>query len=126
MSELIKLRGHHIPHLNEYIFWREINARWDPFQRERFCGYGEMMIENAQKLFQEIYDNPKQKIMIINNKLDDICLGGCPKKTSDCTKKVDEDALYARDLGFKVGKIYSSKDFINYVRRTQRLGKRIP
>ncbi len=116
MNQVTKLRGHHIDSFVSYIYWVEIKGKWDPFHTQKYLKYGDNFIENERELYEMLYHNSSCEVMIIENDLDDICTA-CKIRSPNCINKSSKyDDLYARDFGFKVGEIYQSRDFINYVR----------
>lgn len=122
MNAPVQLRGHHIATFLDYILSRERNARWSPFGNNR--DYGKLFIDNKQEIYERLYSNPNLSVEIVNG-LDVLCIADCQKRVADCSKKTPYDWYVAKDFGFRVGRTYQSKEFINYIRRTQQLGELI-
>lgn len=117
----IALRGHHLLLLHgAFGFWRRIILRLDMLRD----GYGIRHVIYTINVLKKItkFDI---RVKMVDNLDDDICKI-CRKRNSECTKDAagEIEAVMIQGLGFKVGKIYSSKYLCKKIREgdiTERL-----
>jgi len=117
----IALRGHHLLLLyGAFGFWRRIILRLDMLRD----GYGIRHVIYTINVLKKItkFDI---RVKMVDNLDDDICKI-CRKRNSECTKDAagEIEAVMIQGLGFKVGKIYSSKYLCKKIREgdiTERL-----
>lgn len=115
MNEPIRLRGHHLQSFAFYISFEEEKRKYLIKESENLS-YGNNFLENKRKIFFRIYNNPNQRVEIVANELDVLCLGECQRRRDSCVGNRDYDRSIANDFGLEVGKIYLSKEIIEGIK----------
>jgi len=105
MTDLVELRGHHIPFLQTYYKQRNTSLQRNQDHLLKRHGYSRKTINHIYRLCEELCSQPNQKI-VITNTLDDIC-DSCSKKGKDCTNLRFHDAYMAYTYGLTLGIPYT-------------------
>ena len=100
-KDVIKIRGHHLVRLADYV-------REGAIIQSKDYGFLHNIYEN--RVLKKIVNNPRQEIQIIDS-LDSICKY-CKKRNESC-EKANIDVSYAGLANLKIGGTYHSDTLLN-------------
>jgi hypothetical protein len=114
---LVELRSHHILTFQEHIYWALLKPKWNLYDQPRFDAYTKHFRNFKRGFYQSLMENEETRIRVVANALDELCLECKRYRRMDCLQENDYDRLAAKDLGYRIGRIYVASDFVRKVRR---------
>jgi hypothetical protein len=117
---MIKLRGHHLETLRNYIR-AHINGEDPQTDRKYADEYGDEFVDKRIALFGQLIQNPQTKILLVANEFDILCNNDCKLKEPDCIKPLGWDEYTAQSYGYVIGRTYTIDEIISEVRRTKKV-----
>lgn len=107
MASPIRLRGHHLATLSDYIFCEWYGRFATKTNRKHFyeerikSGYGKDFARKVPRIYYEILRNPSLQIILIDTP-DNVCNSNCQKRDNSCADPWELDHKIARGFGLEI------------------------
>jgi hypothetical protein len=115
-EKTVEIRGNHlIPLYSQYnMFLDRKNGKGVSYEAHNYLDklsidkYGEDFTMHSKNLYFHLFNNPEQKVKIING--DDILCKRCPLKGNGCENNPSYEIRIAQGFGLEINKEYTMED----------------